>query len=219
LKQLFKWHRGQTGTFVSPLVSDDFRAPERASAGRTLADTELVKVWVAAEQSGLYGALVRFMLLTGCRLGEALAMRRSQVVSTVWTLPGDQTKNRRALVLPLPAEALRILDDVPQIDGGDLVFTFDGKHPFGNDAKAKKKLDAASGVTGWRQHDLRHTAKTLMQRAGVTGDVCEAVLNHKAPGIEGRYGQYDFLDEKRAALRRLSLLVGGIVGLSPQVSQ
>jgi hypothetical protein len=42
-------------------------------------------------------------------------------------------------------------------------------------SKLKTQLDEASGVSGWRWHDLRRTARTGMARLGVPRDHAEAV--------------------------------------------
>ncbi len=60
-------------------------------------------------------------------------------------------------------------------------------------------------------HDLRRTAKTLMQRAGVRPDISERVLGHVIPGVEGVYDRHSYLDEKRDALNKLATMVDDIV--------
>jgi hypothetical protein len=37
-------------------------------------------------------------------------------------------------------------------------------------------LRIASGTTGWRLHDLRRTARSLMSRAGVAPDIAERLI-------------------------------------------
>ena len=71
-----------------------------------------------------------------------------------------------------------IIDDLPSVNGSDLVFTHDGKRPVGGFSKFKARLDRDSGVTGWRLHDLRRTARSLMSRAGVPADHAERCLGH-----------------------------------------
>ena len=64
----------------------------------------------------------------------------------------------------------------------------------------------------WKmQQDVRRTAKTLMGRAGVRPDISERVLAHAIPGVEGVYDRYEYLDEKRDALKRLAALIDRIV--------
>jgi hypothetical protein len=42
---------------------------------------------------------------------------------------------------------------------------------------SKARLDARSGVTGWRLHDLRRTARSLMSRAGVLSEHADEADN------------------------------------------
>ena len=64
-------------------------------------------------------------------------------------------------------------------------------------------------------HDLRRTAKTLMQRAGVASHISERVLGHVIPGVEGVYDQYSYVPQKRDALERLAAEIGRILKPTP----
>ena len=80
--------------------------------------------------------------------------------------------------------------------------------------RRKRLLDAKSGVTNWRLHDLRRTMATGLQRLGVRLEVTEQVLNHVSgsrAGIVGVYQRHDFVSEKRAALEAWSEHVEAIV--------
>jgi integrase len=87
--------------------------------------------------------------------------------------------------------------------------------------EAKKKLRDEIKQIWWVTHDLRHTAKSLMGRAGVRPDISERVLGHAIPGVEGTYDQHDYRPEKADALQRLADLIetilhppeGNVVGL------
>ena len=78
------------------------------------------------------------------------------------------------------------------------------------DAMRKAAEDAGDDPTrvetprNWTLHDLRRTAKTLMQRAGVRPDISERVLGHVIGGVRGTYDRHDFRDEKRDALEKLA---------------
>jgi integrase len=80
--------------------------------------------------------------------------------------------------VPLSKAAQEILAALPIIGDGKLVFTHDGYRYIGGFSQFKEKLDKASGVTGWRLHDLRRTARSLMSRAGVDADIAERCLGH-----------------------------------------
>jgi integrase len=71
-------------------------------------------------------------------------------------------------------------------------------------------LREASGTSGWRLHDLRRTARSLMSRAGVAPDIAERCLGHVIPGVRGVYDRWEYLGEKRAAFEALAGLVEGI---------
>jgi integrase len=53
-------------------------------------------------------------------------------------------------------------------------------------------------------HDLRRTARSLMDRAKVPPDHAERCLAHKIGGVRGVYDRYKYLPEKRDALARLA---------------
>jgi integrase len=83
--------------------------------------------------------------------------------------------------------------------------------PIGGISKFKAALDRAAGVSGWKLHDLRRTARSLMARAGITSEHAERTLGHALGGIEGTYDRHDYAAEKGAALERLANLIGDIV--------
>jgi hypothetical protein len=101
------------------------------------------------------------------------------------------------------------------------VFSTGGKKAFRSYAKAKAELDreitalreadGRQAMPRWVLHDLRRTAKTLMQRAGVRPDISERVLAHAIRGVEGVYDRHGYLPEKFDALTKLDALVDRIL--------
>jgi integrase len=82
------------------------------------------------------------------------------------------------------------------------VFTVNGKVPAAGYGWRKAQLDAVSGVTNYRLHDLRRTSRSLMSRAGVADEYAEQVLAHKLPGVLGVYNRYAYHTEKNGRSRR-----------------
>jgi integrase len=72
-------------------------------------------------------------------------------------------------------------------------------------------IDKASGVTGWRLHDARRTARSLMSRAGVNSDHAERCLGHVIGGVRGIYDRHEYQAEKAHALEMLAHQVALIV--------
>jgi integrase len=100
---------------------------------------------------------------------------------------------------------------MPQIDGCPYVFTSTASTPIRQFSSPKAKLDAASGVCGWRLHDLRRSARSLMSRAGVNSDVAEKCLGHSRGDIIERYDLHKYLDEMRHAFELLSAQIETII--------
>jgi integrase len=107
-------------------------------------------------------------------------------------------------VVPLSKAAQAILDALPVIGNGNLVFTHNGRRHIGGFSKFKAKIDKLSGVTGWTIHDLRRTARSLMSRAGVNADIAERAIGHVINGVRGVYDRHEYLEEKRAAFEALA---------------
>ena len=218
LRKVFNWHAGRSDDFRSPIVRGMARTkPKERQRQRTLTDDELRAIWKTAEDTpSPFGRLVQFLLLTATRRNEAGHMKREEVSGTDWTIPQARYKTGIELLIPLSPSAASILDKMPQIGNAGLVFTANGKRPVGGYAKFKRKFDQACGVTDWRLHDLRRTARSLMSRAGVSSDHAERCLGHVMSSIRGTYDKHEYRDEKRRAFEALASLVDRIV--SPQAN-
>jgi integrase len=185
------------------------------SRERVLSDNELRSVWRATVGPGPYNAIVRMLVLTGQRREEVAAMTWDEIADdlSAWTVPGTRAKNGKEHIVPLSRQVQAILQATVRIEGGDLVFPGRGG-VFNGFSKAKTDLDAASGVKGWRLHDLRRTMATGLQKLGVRLEVTEAALNHLSgsrAGIVGVYQRHSWAEEKRAALAAWGERVAAIV--------
>ena len=174
-------------------------------------DRELRAVWVAAGEQGYpHGHFVKLLMLTALRRDEAAHLRRSEVVDGIIRLPGERTKNGNPHVLPLSQAAKDLLEGCPP---GPYYFVGSREgQPFKSFARGKAALDKLTPDVGeWTLHDLRRTAASLMQRAGVRFEAIEATLNHTIKGVAGVYQRHNFIEEKTDALERLASLVFDIV--------
>jgi integrase len=211
IRKIMNWHASRSDDFRSPLVRTKARS-ENGSRDRILEDDELRAVWRAAEaHPGPYGALVRFLLLTGARRSEASAMRWSEVSGSDWTLPAARNKTKVDLIRPLSPAALAVIERLPRIGKGELVFTTDGRRSLAGFSRFKRRFDKACGVTGWTLHDLRRTARSLMSRAKVDKDHAERCLGHVIGGVRGTYDRHEYHAEKQRAYEALAAQIERIV--------
>jgi integrase len=187
------------------LVSNPFTAVPVAPTTRrerVLCDDEIAALWRATNEGGTFNNIIRALILTGQRREEVAGMVQAELSNdlSTWTIPASRAKNRVTHVVPLSAPVQELLRNLPWFGG----FLFPGlRGAYNGWSKAKSALDARSGVTDWRLHDLRRTMATGLQRLGVRLEVTEQVLNHisgSRAGIVGIYQRHDFAAEKRAAL-------------------
>jgi integrase len=214
MKTLLNWYANRS-EHVSVLTRTTWRASGPAGGrDRVLSDDELRAIWLAAEQEpGPFGAFIRFALLTATRRNEAAGLRRSELSEgdKVWTIPGARYKSKRDVLVPLSVRAQEIVASMPVLPGGDYVFSVKGVRAINDFAKFKTRFDKASGVTGWRLHDLRRTARTLLSRAGISADHAERCLGHAIGGVRKTYDRFEYRDEKLHAFEALAGLIERIV--------
>jgi integrase len=215
--RLFNWHASRCDDFLSPIVRGMARVkPSEHSRSRVLSDDEIRAIWRAAEDMpGPFGRFIQLAFLTGVRRNEAARMARAELVGSTWTIPASRMKGGLEHVIPLSAKAKAIVDSVPAV--GPYAFTTDGRRPIRGFTRFKAAIDSLSGVTGWRLHDLRRTARSLLSRAGVDADIAERCLAHSIGGIRGVYDRHSYVEEKRRAFEVLAALIERIVDPQPIV--
>jgi integrase len=150
-------------------------------------------------------------LLTSARRREIAGMKRDEIDGDVWTLPASRSKTKTEITRPLSKAALAALEGMPRIDGCDFIFTSNGITPINSFGDPKRLLDKRSGVTGWRLHDLRRSARSLLSRIGVNSDTAEKCLGHSRGDIVERYDQHKYIDEMQRAFEMLAAQIERIV--------
>ena len=137
------------------------------------------------------------------------------LANRVWTIPGRRTKNGKPHFVHLSNHALSVLMRMPRL--GQFIFSNSGTKPFQAFSAAKRQLDALSGVTGWRLHDLRRTCVSGMARLGIPPHVADKILNHQAgtiSGVAAVYQRHEFLAERKNALELWGNHVASVVAAS-----
>ena len=172
------------------------------SRDRVLSDAELAKLLAYVRGANQYDphlVATHMMMLTGNRMEEISALRWDEINGDEIHFPAERMKNGLAFDLPLSSQAKSILATVPRISGCPFVFTINGKTPLKSWDKAKKQIDAATGITNWQHRDLRRTMQTGLQRLGFPEDVIDACIAHVKTGVKKVYMRHKYAVEKRAA--------------------
>jgi integrase len=230
IKRLFAWAVDQDryGLEASPaeLLKASKIVGERISGDRVLSDAEIFALWRTAGRLPYpFGAVYRLLILTALRLNEVAdtSWPEFDIAKRHWVIPATRMKGRnskaKAHVVPLTNDILKIIEALPRFKFGAFLFstTFGAKPVWVGD-KIKKQVDARMLRTlralarrrgddpakvklpHWTNHDIRRTMRTKLSELRVQEEVSEAVLAHVKQGIKGTYNQYQYFDEKRAAL-------------------
>jgi integrase len=211
LKTFFYWAIGQEKHSgpnpmkeVKPYVVDRRRrsfTPEEIR--KIIAAAEKIETLPRARDITLYAnRLVKLLLYTGMRFGEAVNLRWENVHEDKIALKRTETKQRKEKVIPITAGIRAVLDTIPRGAQTDFVF------PFRRRASGRvyqkwilEKIREHSGVKDFEFHGLRHTAATLMvseaQGRGVGLADIMKVLGHSRVETTLRY-----LHEDESRMRR-----------------
>src|SRR6185312_2927848 len=135
-------------------------------------------------------AILRMILLTGCRPGEACGLPWAEVDldARTWLLPAERSKNGMEHLVPLTDEVVALLRQQPH--SGPWVFPAakGGRYAVNNLSKALRPAVARLarvGVDPFTPHDLRRTVETGMAAAKVPKEYRDRVLNHKDASVGG----------------------------------
>ena len=145
---------------------------------------------------------IQFAFKTGCRRGELLALRVSDVDFEANELTFRQTKNGTDHVLPMTEEISSLLSrQCIGKDPSDHVFaTFENGDQLLNRFKSLRKACGMEKDALW--HTFRHTCGTHLAEAGVPLHAIGGVLNHKSQQTTQRYAKHS-ATQKLSALQAL----------------
>lgn len=207
---------------VNPCAGVDLpRMQHDDPAARALDRSEVARLFEVLPPSGPYRRFVLAMLYTGCRLGEVAGLRvedvdwESRTISVTRTASAGvrgelvigPTKGRRIRLVPLADPLIPVVREASEGKGRH-DWLFPG--PRGgiinsqNLSRALNWKNVRDGVKTFAPgepplhwHDLRHTALTLMFRAGLSAPDVQAVAGHSTLQVTQRYA-----DTRRDAARR-----------------
>ena len=226
VRRVFSWAVESDILGTTPCVSIK-RRPKETSRDRVLKDTEIHTFWHGLDKAQMTEAVrlaLKFQLATAQRRGEVVAAEWSELDrdANVWILPASKTKNSKIHIVPLSPVALDLLDAIeaiaPIVEPGEAPSRFLFPSHIGDKpitpravSRALSKNLGLVGVENVTPHDLRRSAATFMSALRVERFIVSRVLNHTDSTVTGIYDQYEYLDEKRAALERWARKLEAII--------
>ena len=143
--------------------------------------------------------IIRLLLLTGCRRGEILALRWSEVDGDTLALADSKTGPRKVV---LNAQARRIIERQPRRES---TFVFPSERnperPYGPHLPLWDRVRTEAGIKDVRLHDLRHNLASHAVMNGIPVPVVSRLLGHSSVQMTLRYAHLADRDIEVAAER------------------
>ena len=247
LKQMFRWaarKRAWKSLFENPTEEIDLKeilpksyiGAERTRALTSEEVRDLAQKLPTAHLMPQTQIAIWIILSCCCRIGEVMQARWEHVnlETGVWTIPKENSKNKKEHTIFLSSFALARFTDLRRIAQSatwcfpdktgttfvctksatkqirDRQLTARGRKPMINRTKLADALLLLNG--DWVPHDLRRTGATFMQSLKVAPAIIERVLNHVEPSkLVRTYQTYDYAEEKRDAWNRLGAFLDALL--------
>jgi len=224
-------------------LSEILPKPSKVAKGEnqpSVALSDVARWWSALDQrDGMAAQALQFVTLTAARSGEVRGMtwdevqidRRDKTDITdatpaansantansggVWTIPASRMKNGRAHRVPLTAEAVALLENLPRLEGSPYVF-FAPRGGMLSDMsisavmRRMQEAEVKAGRAGYLDptnkrpavpHGLRSAFRQWAAEKGYPRDMAEIALAHFIGSeVERAYQRSDMLDRRRAMM-------------------
>lgn len=147
--------------------------------------------------------VLRFLMLTAARTGEARFATANEIEDDVLVIPPERTKTKREHKIPLTDEALRVIEQAPKFDGSSLLFPSAKGKPL-SDATMSRFMEREGYKA--RPHGFRATFRSWAEECTDTPfEVKEACLGHIVDrGIVGAYQRTNRLKSRQLLLMEWS---------------
>ena len=199
--------RNRTVAFLSRLFNTfedwEYRTPNSNPArriektreqprDRVLAPSEIQALGAALDRMGdpFIAGAIRFLLFTGWRTGEALALEWDRVDFETSTITLPATKTGRD-VRSVGSLALELLAGVDRVNGNPHVFA-SGRSRAVSYATLRRAFLAVcegAGIENIRLHDIRRSVATSAAAHGMSVFMLRDLLNHKTVAMASRYAR------------------------------
>lgn len=215
---------------ASPAVG--IRRLDEESRDRFLAVSEIRSFWNGLDQANMIPSVriaLRWLLVTGQRRAEVAGTAAVEIdrAEAIWRLPAERTKSRknrgRENIIPLPALALRLLDEADAARIRPKPSRLNGKAAALHDSTPSPWLFPSSrlgqplepaaltralnrnrdvlGIGDATVHDVRRTFATWHGEIGTSPEVISALLNHAPTNITAQvYNRASNLEPRRRAM-------------------
>jgi integrase len=166
---------------------------------------------VMARSAPISANLIRFVMLTGCRPGEAKLAKWSEVDEqpSFWIKPSSHTKQKKTHKLALSPPAIEFLNRLrpERVEGSEWIFPgqIPGQHLV-HYQHCWEFVRKRAGVSADRAYDLRHSFASFGAAGGLSLEIIGRLLGHTQARTTARYAH--LADE---AMKAAAAKIGSVI--------
>ena len=209
LNEVMVWATNTGVVQHNPLagIAAAFKVPEKQNQP-TLPPSELPLLLSAVQAANIKvttRSLILWQLHTMTRPSEAAGARWDEIDTeqSLWCIPAARMKKRREHIVPLTAQALRLLERMNMISGrSEFIFPSDrsNRKPY-NPQSANMALKRMGFHGKLVSHGLRALASTTLNEAGFDGDIIEAALAHVDTNtVRAAYNRAQYIERRKVMM-------------------
>lgn len=165
------------------------RVPENNERTEWVSPEQAQKIALSASEG--VKPMIWIALMTGCRRGEILKMKKEDIQSDHIIIHSGNTKTLKSRIVPIIPALRPWLKSIP-IDMQPKSVT-----------RAFARAAEKAGFGHLRFHDLRHGCATTLVQHGVDLYTIQQILGHSTPKMTQRYAKMS-LDVKKSAMNKLA---------------
>lgn len=173
----------------------------------------LYQCQVERSESPHFIALIKLLIITGCRRSEIMHAKWEHVsVEQKWLeLPDSKTGGR---VVYLSDPAIEILKQIPRLEDNPYIICSNRRigKPFENPGRPWSRVREKAGIPDVRIHDLRHTFASIGAQAGLSLQKVGSLLGHRRVETTNGYAHL-FGDPLRKANNEIGNILEGALAI------
>jgi integrase len=203
---------------VNPAAAIPSNPAARRVGNRFLTPVEFRTFWdwcMSQREAAVISYALLLRMATGQRSSEVLRITAESYDKAAGTLFWPTTKNRLPHLIPLPRQAIELLDEMKPTGGWYFPHRRNPTEHATEAALAQavyRFLKERADFATFAPRDLRRTWKTMAGDAGISKDMRDRLQNHVDGSVAAKhYDRYDGLREKREAMAVWSDYLQGVV--------
>lgn len=157
---------------------------------------------------------IRLMLLVFTRTKEMRMAPWSEfdLDNAEWRIPAERMKRDKGLIIPLPAQAVKLLEELQTLSGNQKWLFPNVRRPL--ECMCSTTINRVIGRMGYKGafsgHGFRSTASTILNEMGFPADYIEKQLAHTSNNVRAIYNQAQYLTERRSMLQTWADFIDGL---------